>query len=163
MNEELNEVVPNTLDSKLVTIVNDITEEQDPNKTKDLVDLFNWHISKKNVARVKKLSDLYDSVTDQMAERVTKRADQFSNSDLLDYMKTIQTAIDTNTKNMTQIQEPPLIVHQTNTQINVNMSEQFDREARERIMAAVQATLKTAAIPVQATEDNIIDLDKGEG
>ena len=105
MIEETTDIVQeNPIDNTIKSLVNNIMEEQDPNKTKDLVELFNWNISKKNVARIEKLNNLYDSITDQMIERVDKRADQFSNSDLLDYVKTIQTAIDTNTKNLGQIQ-----------------------------------------------------------
>ena len=153
MTEELNnETLPaaSAIDSKITALVDNIMEEQDPNKTKDLVELFNWNISKKNVERIRKLNNLYDSITDQMIERVDKRADQFSNSDLLDYVKTIQGAIDINTKNLSHVQEPPLIVQQTNNNINVNIVDTFDRDAKERIMAAVQATLNQAQKPVVA-------------
>ena len=148
MNDEIQDVVQvSPQDNKIYGLVNNILEEQDPNKTKELVELFNWSISKKNVARIQKLNNLYDSITDQMVERVDKRADQFSNSDLLDYVKTIQTAIDVNTKNLSQVQEPPMIVQQNNTQINVNMVDTFDKDAKARILAAVQATLKQAQQP----------------
>lgn len=142
-----------SVDTKIKSLMEDIMDEQDPNKTKDLVDLFNWHMSKKNVVRIQKLNDLYDSITDQMVERVDKRADQFSNSDLLDYVKTIQSAIDINTKNLSNVQEAPLIVNQTNTQINLNVADSFDSDAKARILAAVQATLQQATKPV---EDNIV-------
>lgn len=132
------------LDTKIQGLVDDIMEEQDPSKTRDLVDLFNWNMSKKNIARIQKLNNLYDSITDQMVERVEKRADQFSNGDLLDYVKTIQGAIDINTKNLSQVQEPPLILQQNNTQINVNVADTFNREAKARILAAVKATLEQA-------------------
>ena len=149
MNEETTEIVEvSPIDNKIKGLVETIIEEQDPSKTKDLVDLFNWNMSKKNVVRLQKLNNLYDSITDQMVERVDKRADQFSNSDLLDYVKTIQGAIDINTKNLSQVQEPPLIVQQNNTQINLNVADSFDREAKARILAAVQATLKQAQQPV---------------
>ena len=161
-------VVPvSSLDTTIEGLVSDIVTEQDPTKTKDLVDIFNWNMSKKNVLRLKKLNNLYDSITDQMIERVDKRADQFSNSDLLDYVKTIQSAIDVNTKNLSQVQDPPLIVQQNNTQINVNVADSFDRDAKERILAAVQATLNKAKNPVtievpavvvdDTSSDNIID------
>lgn len=158
MNEETTQdvVVVSPLDAKIDGLVNNIMEEQDPNRTKDLVELFNWNISKKNIARIQKLNNLYDSITDQMIERVDKRADQFSNSDLLDYVKTIQGAIDTNTKNLSQVQEPPLIVQQNNTQINVNVADSFDRDARNRILQAVQATLEQAQkAPIDVTAENI--------
>lgn len=145
MTEDNKEIVQvDSLNSKLDTLVTDIMQEDDPNKTKDLVNVFNWNISKKNIARIHTLNNLYDSITAQMVERVEKRADQFSNSDLLDYVKTIQTAIDTNTKNLSQVKEPPVILHQNNTQINVNLADSFDRQTRERILSAVQATLKQA-------------------
>ena len=139
------------VDNTIRGLVENIMEEQDPNKTKDLVDMFNWNMSKKNVARLEKLNNLYDSITDQMIERVDKRADQFSNSDLIDYVKTIQSAIDVNTKNLAQVQEPPLIVQQNNTQINVNVADTFDRDAKARILAAVEATLE------QANASNVIE------
>ena len=142
MIEETTDVVLSPIDTQINTLVDNILEEPDPNKTKDLVELFNWNMSKKNVVRLQKLNKLYDSITDQMVERVDKRADQFSNGDLIDYVKTIQGAIDINTKNLAQVQEPPLIVQQNNTQINVNVVDQFDRAAKDRILAAVQATLK---------------------
>jgi hypothetical protein len=40
-------------------------------------------------------------------------------------------------------EEPPMIV-QNNTQINVSVNNAFDREARERILRAVQQTLALA-------------------
>lgn len=147
MMEHSEETMPvvHDLDSRINSLVSDIIEEDDPKKTKDLVDLFNWNISKKNVARIQKLNNLYDSITDQMIERVDKRSDQFSNSDLLDYVKTIQGAIDVNTKNLAQVQEPPMIVQQNNTQINVNVVDNFDRESKARILAAIKATLNQAS------------------
>ena len=134
------------LDATIQELADEIYAETDMHKTKDLVALFNWNVSKKNIARIQKLNNLYDAVTDQMVTRVEQRADQFSNSDLLDYAKAIQTAIDTNTKNLTSVEEPPAIV-QHNTQINVNVVDTFDREAKARILAAVQATLQAAAQP----------------
>lgn len=172
MSEETKDILLiNPLDDRINGLVETIMEEEDPNKTKDLVDLFNWNMSKKNVARLQKLNNLYDSITDKMVERVEKKSDQFSNGDLIDYVKTIQGAIDINTKNLSQVQEPPLIVQQTNTNINVNVVDTFDREAKERILAAVKATLAQAAtktIEVTATDvvepQTIEDIseDKGE-
>lgn len=154
--EKTTELSP--VDNTIRGLVDNIMEEQDPNKTKDLVDMFNWNMSKKNVARLEKLNNLYDSITDQMIERVNKRADQFSNSDLIDYVKTIQSAIDVNTKNLAQVQEPPLIVQQNNTQINVNVADTFDRDAKERILAAVEATLKQVKAS-NVIEGTVVDIE----
>ena len=141
--EENKEITPLSLDNKIDTLREQIIDEDDVTKTKQLVSLFNWNLSKKNIARLQKLHNLYDSVTDNMVTRFENRSDQFSNSDLLDYMKVLQGAIDTTTKNLTQVEEPPTIV-QNNTQINVNVVDRFDRDAKERILAAIQETLKSA-------------------
>lgn len=132
------------LDTKIVDLTNQILNEDNPEAAKDLVALFNWNMSKKNVSRIIKLNGLLDDVSDQMVIRFRTRADQFTNSDLIDYMKTIQGAIDTSTKNLTQVEQPPVIMNQTNIQINGNIGDSFDRDAKERILAAVQATLRKA-------------------
>lgn len=164
MNEDQTKsVVDNTdLDTKIAELANQVVAESDPAKSKQLVELFNWYISKKNTARVVKLNELYDDVTDQMVLRFKTRADQFSNSDVLDYMKAVQGAIDTSTKNLTQVEEPPKILQQNNTQINVNIGDTFDREAKQRILEAVQQTLKQAQTIVQETPqetENIVYVD----
>ena len=145
-NEETQLVNTSQVDKTITGIANQVLSEEDPNKAKDLISMFNWNMSKKNVARILKLNELYDNVTDHMVTRLATKSDQFTNSDLLDYMKVIQGAIDTSSKNLTQVEEPPVIV-QNNTQVNINMVDQFDRDAKERILAAIQATLKSAQEP----------------
>jgi hypothetical protein len=148
MSEETKALVDtSSIDTEITGLASQVLEESDPEKAKQLIALFNWNISKKNTARILKMNDLYDEVTDQMVLRFKTKADQFSNSDLLDYMKAVQGAIDTSTKNLSQVEEPPTIVHQTNTQINVNVVDTFDRDSKDRILAAIQATLKAAQQP----------------
>ena len=148
MSEETKALVDtSSIDTEITGLASQVLAESDPEKAKQLIALFNWNISKKNTARILKMNDLYDEVTDQMVLRFKTKADQFSNSDLLDYMKAVQGAIDTSTKNLSQVEEPPTIVHQTNTQINVNVVDTFDRDSKDRILAAIQATLKAAQQP----------------
>lgn len=149
MNEELSLAGINT---DIQDIAQKVLNESDVNKTKELIALFNWNLSKKNVVRSLKLNDLFDDITDQMVKRVTSKPDQFSNSDLLDYMKTIQGAIDHADKVFDGMEEPPAII-QNNTQVNINVIDSFDRESRARILAAVQATLKAASAQPQDYED----------
>lgn len=157
MSSEETHLIVNTsqVDTAITDVANQVLAESDPDKAKNLISLFNWNMSKKNVARILKLNELYDNVTDHMVTRLATKSDQFTNSDLLDYMKVIQGAIDTSTKNLTQTEEPPVIV-QNNTQVNINMSDQFDREAKERILAAIQATLQSAQQSVQENNEPII-------
>lgn len=154
MSEETKALVDtSSIDTEITGLASQVLAESDPEKAKQLIALFNWNISKKNTARILKMNDLYDEVTDQMVLRFKTKADQFSNSDLLDYMKAVQGAIDTSTKNLSQVEEPPTIVHQTNTQINVNVVDTFDRDSKDRILAAIQATLKAAQQPQPAKEE----------
>lgn len=151
-NEETNIIPVQEVNTTIEEVANKVLTENNPEEAKKLISLFNWNMSKKNVARIVKLNELYDSVTDHMSTRLATKSDQFTNSDLLDYMKAIQGAIDTSSKNLTQAEEPPVIV-QNNTQVNINMNDQFDREAKERILTAIQATL--AAAQRQSSQDII--------
>ena len=93
-----------------------------------------------------------------MALRISTRADQFSNADLIDYMKAIQGAIDTSTKTLNQVEEPPVIVQQqNNTQINVNVNDSFDRESKERILAVVQEAIRNAKAVTDKTVETQVD------
>lgn len=163
MSDEKNTSLVDTssIDHRTNELAQQILAESDPEKAKQLISLFNWNLSKKNTSRVLKLNDLYDEVTDQMVTRFRTRSDQFTNSDLLDYMKAVQGAIDTSTKNLVQAEEPPTIVQQHNTQINVNVVDTFDRDAKARILAAIQATMKQAQeppqVPPEVVADDVID------
>lgn len=148
------------LDANINNIVKDVINETDITKTKDLVALFNWNISKKNVVRVQKLNDLFDNVTDQMAKRFETKPDQFSNDDLLNYMKAVQGAIDSSNKILDNIEEPPPQIIQNNTQININGVEQFDRESRARILAAIQNTLAAAKNPENFDYEDKTDISE---
>ena len=156
--KEVVDTVPavSSIDLKIQDLSNQILEEQDPDKAKQLIAMFNWNISKKNTARIQKLDQLYDKVTEQMEVRLNTRSDQFSNSDLLDYMKAVQGAIDTSSKNLTQMEEPPTIVQQNNTQVNINVGDSFDRDSKIRIFEAIQAVLKSAE--TQVNNEPIIEV-----
>ena len=150
------------INDTLNSLAKQIFEEPDPQKTQQLISLFNWTISKKNTSRILKLNELYDDVTDQMITRFKNKADQFSNSDVLDYLKAVQGAIDTSSKNLTQAEEPPTIVQQNNTQINVNVVDTFDRESKERILAAIQATLhqaESSKVVNEEKDNSIVEID----
>ena len=156
--KEVVDTVPavSSIDLKIQDLSNQILEEQDPDKAKQLIAMFNWNISKKNTSRIQKLDQLYDKVTEQMEVRLNTRSDQFSNSDLLDYMKAVQGAIDTSSKNLTQMEEPPTIVQQNNTQVNINVGDSFDRDSKIRIFEAIQAVLKSAE--TQVNNEPIIEV-----
>ena len=163
MSEEVKKELVDTssIDKSISDLSQQIMAETDPDKAKQLIGLFNWNISKKQTSRLLKLNELYDDVTDHMVTRFKTKSDQFSNSDVLDYMKAVQGAIDTSTKNLAQIEDPPTIV-QNNTQINVNVVDGFDRDAKLRIFEAIQATLKNAEQSTSTPEEELIEIKAEE-
>lgn len=72
-----------------------------------------------------------------MQERLDKRADQFSNKDLLDYAKVITDSMDKAQKQIQTVDSSPMIqINQQNNTVVVEDSE-LDRESRRKIMLAV--------------------------
>lgn len=128
------------LEKDTQALVNDILNEKDPKKVKDLTYLFNIAQTKKSVLRAVNLNNLLDKVNDQMEERLTKRADQFSNKDLLDYMDKMTGALEKVQKQVQDVDPTPAI--QINQQ-NINLGDSgLSRESRQNVMDAVASILK---------------------
>ncbi len=127
------------LDKMSEDIVSKIVEEQDSDKLKDLVNLFNVNQSKKNIVRAEVFSRLLDKISLQMVERFDKKPGEFSNKDLLEYLTAVRTAID-KTDILPENMNIPII--QNNTQVNVNIdNNELNRESKERIANAVTSIL----------------------
>lgn len=138
----------------------DLIKETDPERFKRLTQLFNLNMSKKNVTRLITLNNLLDSVADQMSTRLTKRADEFSNSDLVTYMKVLQDSADKSAKIISQVEDVPSInINQTNNAVNINMGDKptLDRESREKVIEAVKAYLAKIQNPVTYVDDQETD------
>lgn len=124
------------LDKKSEEIVSDIVKEQDSEKLKNLITLFNSNQSKKDIVRNNVFSILMDKISGQMLERFEKNPNAFSNKDLLEYLNTIKN-VRSNKIDADSI-DIPLI--QNNTQINVKV-ETLSRESKERVIDSVNAIL----------------------
>ena len=144
------------LDAATNELAQNIIDEQDLSKIKDLTQLFNVNLAKKNIVRLLKYSDLVDKVSDQMMKRVTSKPGEFSNEDLLKYLQITQSAIDKSTKSSGIVEDIPAInLIQKNTQVNINTEPKLDREARQRVTDAVSAILAKLN-----SENNIIYTDE---
>lgn len=161
-NFEINDIINLIpLNENNAKLAQDIIDENDIDKVKDLTHLFNLNQAKKNVLRVLKLNSLLDKVSDQMIERFTKQPGAFSNSDLLNYMQVTQSAIDRANKALNLVDETPAI--QINQQVNnINVGETLDRESRERIKDAVSAILKkTSQLNIELDkEDDVVIIEE---
>ena len=76
--EDLLEITP--LDKDTTDLANQIINESDIDKVKNLTALFNLNQAKKNVLRVMKYNSLLDAISDQMTERIEQRPGEFSNN-----------------------------------------------------------------------------------
>lgn len=136
-----------------------VVEETDLDRTKQLVASFNLNQSKKNVLRILKLESLLDKVQDSMIERFEKTPNNFNNNDLLNYMTVVQTSIDRANKSLNLVDETPAI--QFNQQVNINVKEEdkLDRNSREKVTDAVKAILSKLKIKVDSAEQEVVDVD----
>lgn len=123
MNEELN---------------TQLMETNDPAEVEKIVGIFNSHLQKRSIIRQNTISDLQDKLLSQLSERIDKLG---NNLTVTDINQTIKTLADASKYVNTPIENnvPQIAVtNNTNTQINIG-GEELDREARERILAAVAA------------------------
>ncbi len=161
---DLIDILP--LDKTTNKIAENIINETDSKELEKLVQMFNLNQAKKNVIRVLKLNSLLDKVSDQMLERFEKRAGEFNNTELLNYLNVIQNSIDRANKSLTLVDNSPAIQF---NQVNVKVEDTLDADSRAKIREAVEAILKKTReveqnqeieiIPdtVETVEDNLIE------
>jgi hypothetical protein len=148
-----------SLNEESKALLTQIIAETDEQKVRDLTHLFNANQNKKTMARVNKLSDLLDTITDQALERFTARPDEISNKELFDGLKVVQDLIERGQKQVSGAGETPLIqINQQNNELNVgNPAGNLSRDSRERVKAAVLGLLdsinKQPSAPPTLAED----------
>lgn len=153
-----------SLNEKSKELLSQIIAETDEQKVRDLTHLFNANQNKKTMARVNKLSDLLDTITDQALERFTARPDEISNKELFDGLKVVQDLIERGQKQVSGAGETPLIqINQQNNEVNVGASaNSLSRDSRERVKAAVLGLLSNITTQ-QTSHENVEDLAEAEG
>lgn len=125
-------------------ILSELVQANDMEKIKDLTHLFNAHQAKRNALRINALNDVQDALVQQMADRLKKTPDNFNNTDIANWMKTVQQVMDTSQKTVEQVDTIPAITYQqtNNTQVNVSVVDSLSRESRTRITDAIQKILQ---------------------
>ena len=152
---------PISLETPIEDLEKKIIEETDVDQLKNAVDLFNLNIQKKNIVRASKLSELQDLIVAQMGERIDKRADEFSNQDLLTYFKTVQETLSKSDNSLDSVNMPAIKVIQNQLNINVNKEDELPRESKERILAAINAIINKSD-SLHESNSNIIDVEYEE-
>lgn len=157
---------PPRLNDESKALIEQIIAETDEQKVRDLTYLFNANQNKKTMARVNKLSDLLDTITDQALERFTARPDEISNKELFDGLKTVQDLIERGQKQVAGAGETPLIqINQQNNEVNVGgaSASTLNRDSRERVKSAVLSLLDSITNKPTVNSDDIITVEPIEG
>lgn len=125
-----------SLASSMDELQTQLIKETDPDELKNIIDLFNLNIHKKDLLRSVKIDTLQDKIVDQIEKRMDKYSGEFSNKDLIDYFKLLS---DSKYKSSEAINSTSIPVITYNNQVNINMEDSFDRDARKRILDAVNS------------------------
>lgn len=124
-------------------VVEDIVATNDPNELKDLTTLFNICMTKKNILRAETLNNLVDRSTEEMLRRIEHHPGEFSHTDLINYLNVAQSSLDKIAKSSEVLADQPVIVNQTNTQININGKEDTSKEEiRRNVLDAMDLFLQ---------------------
>ena len=107
-------------------------------------------------------NNLLDKITNQMGERLDKRADQFSNKDLLDYAKVVQDGIDKAQKQIQSIDTAPMIQVNTQNNITIQSGDELDRESRQRVIEAAKVAMSLLMSQQQSSDisNNILTTEE---
>lgn len=133
-------------------LVEQIINENDPDKINDLTQLFKMSQAKKDVARTNRLSKLLEVIDDEVIMRFTSTPEAFDNDQLLKYMDVTQRTIYNVSDSINKV--PTIQINNQSNEIHINNSG-LDRSSRAKVLEAVNSILNSA---------NIIDItpDKEE-
>ena len=153
-----------TLDTPVEELEQKLVSETDIDELKNIINLFNLNIKKKDILRTNKLNDLQDKVTEQIGQRLEYNAGAFSNKDLIEYFKVIQDTINKADNSLSSIDTPATQFNQNqfNVQVNSNADE-LDKESRDRVADAVKSILaKLEKQKLESSQQEIVDVEYTE-
>lgn len=119
-------------------------DETDIDSMKNIINLFNLNIKKKDIVRTARLNDLQDKIYDQMDKRISLKSDEFSNADLLNYYKTIQESINKADTTLDKVDTPSIQIVQN--QLNIQQKDSsLDRDSRLKVVDLVNKFMKMSS------------------
>lgn len=148
-------------------LIGELTSEKDKQKMQALEQQFNDIQHKKQLARISKLSDVQDMLTNQFYQRVSQRPDEISNKEMLDGMKVVQDLIEKNQKRSEVAEEIPQLIQINQTEVNVGNN--LNRDSRERVKNAVLGILDSinktqpASAEADLIETDFVEKDENNG
>lgn len=136
-------------DSIISNLNEQLLNTDNPEEIQRIIDSINISLKKKNIIRTSKLNDLQDKISEQIDLRLSKRAGEFSNKDLIDYFKVMQDTITKNTLGIDEVKVPQIEIHQN----NVNIIQSLDTNSRKRVADVIQKILNTQQSEEDYTND----------
>lgn len=140
-------------------LVQKILQEDDVDNLKDLTRQFNVFQAKRHILRVNTLNDVQDALVQQMLDRLEQQPHNFDNKDIALWVKTVQAAMESSQRGIEEVDTIPTIVHQNNTQINVNVEDSLSKESREKILSVLDKILGESG---DVDEENVVLHNEGE-
>lgn len=172
--EQLSSDVNSPLEDDTV-LLKAITKAKTKQELQPLYDQFKINSTKKEAIRVSQLNTLLDKVNEQALERVTKRPDELSNKDLIDYMNAFQNQIERSQKVIDGVDEisSVQISNTQNNTINVKVGDdsiKLSNTSRGRITDVIAEILKESSninIPtdtIDISKEDVLQeaMNKGE-
>lgn len=163
---ENEEAVPTEESDKIVTDVATLADNiMSTDSIQEYLPLFNASIAKKQALRVLKREEIIDKVTERIGERLDKRPDEITMTELNAIDKTMseqkQKELALLNSNATDA-SVGITLNQNNVNVTINNAEP-PRESRERVLSAVRELLKMANTNVNNQDDNAdADADQGQ-
>lgn len=145
--DEKNEIVEVNPNVKLTLEGNDITNqiisEKDPNKLEDLTQLFLLNKKKKDLARINKLSNLINTIDDEVINRFNEEPENFNNDQLVKYLTATQQIIDTTTNNIEKV--PMIQINNQKNEIHIDDSG-LNKESRAKVLEVITSILNESKV-----------------
>lgn len=155
---------PDNLNKTQEEVIKDLIAANTRDELKKQIDLFDVNQAKKNAARIIKLEQLRGKVEDQMMDRFNKRPDQMSNRELLDFLTTISSQIDSSQKVVDSIETKDLAKQVAlssdsstpTTQYNINLGTDINKDSKDNVVDAIKdilSLLQSAAVETPDVEN----------
>jgi hypothetical protein len=148
------EVARANLSVEAQKLIGELTLEKDKQRMQAIEQQFNDIQRKKQLARISKLSDVQDMLTDQFYQRISQRPDEISNKEMLDGMKVVQDLMEKNQKHADITEDIPQLIQINQTEVNVGNN--LNRDSRERVKNAVLDLLGSINRTQQEPEEPVV-------
>lgn len=139
------------LDKDTQDIIDKVLSEDSPENIRDLTELFNNNMRKKDMVRSFKLSGFLEEIEDTLINRVRDNPDDIKTYELLNAIKVVQESLDKTTENVAGIKSTPTI--QINQQIINSGEEPLSKDSISKVLSLVNKLIK------ESTKEDIIEAE----